>query len=157
MKVVLDTNVIVSRYLSSLGPPAQILERLRRGLFELLVSAPLLAEYEEVLGYERLQRRHGMDAEQINQVVGRIRRSATFVVPTETLAAVEEDPDDNKFLECGVAGGAEIIVSGDDHLLTLRTFRGIHILSPAAFLAFLDATTPAPPATESSGLHGREG
>jgi len=145
MRVVLDTNVIVSRYLSPHGPPARVLERWEREDFELLVSAAILAEYEEVLGYERLRRRHGMNAEWIGQTVGRIRRSATLVVPTETLAVVEEDPDDDKFLECGVAGGAEIIVSGDDHLLKLRTFRGIQILSPTAFLAVLDAITQPPP------------
>ena len=144
MRVVLDTNIIVSRYLSPVGVPAQVLERWQRGAFELLVSGPILSEYEAVLGYERLQRRHGMNAERIGRAVERIRRSATLVVPTETLAVVEEDPDDDKFLECGVAGDAEIIVSGDDHLLKLRTFRHIQILSPAAFLAFLDAKPRSP-------------
>ena len=65
-----------------------------------------------------------------------------YVAPRGIVAQIEDDPDDNKFLECAVAGGAEYVVSGDPHLLALRQFRGIQILSPAAFLTLLNAYNP---------------
>lgn len=54
-----------------------------------------------------------------------------------TLHVVADDPDDDKFLDCAVAAQAEIIVSGDEHLLSLGSFQGIQILTPAAFVVLL--------------------
>jgi uncharacterized protein len=62
-----------------------------------------------------------------------------LVTPTETIQLIREDPDDNKFIECVLAGGAEDIVSGDTYLLAVKEYRGIHILSPSLFLAVLKA------------------
>lgn len=68
-----------------------------------------------------------------------MRRFALVVEPQEDVDAIPEDPDDNRVLECAVAGAADCIVSGDvRHLLRLREYQGIHILSPTAFLALLD-------------------
>ncbi|HEX8228447.1 MAG TPA: putative toxin-antitoxin system toxin component, PIN family, partial [Chloroflexia bacterium] len=63
---------------------------------------------------------------------------AIFVHPTVPIDAIASDPDDNKFLECAVAGGADYIVSGDKHLLSLGEYEGIRILSPADFLRVLE-------------------
>lgn len=142
MRVVVDTNVVVSRFLSSLGAPAEILNRWRQETFELLVSEPILAEYERVLGYERVRRRHQMTGEEIHEVMAQFRRFAILVEHLETLDVVKDDPDDNKFLECALAGGAEFVISGGPHLLGLRQYQGIQILSPAAFLAFLNTRSP---------------
>lgn len=101
---------------------------------DLLVSEPLLAEYEEVLGYPRLRQRHHMSDAEIADVVAQLRENAVLVYPTMLLDVVVDDPDDNAVLECAVEGGAEVIVSGDKHLLTLREFNGIQILSPTEFL-----------------------
>lgn len=137
MRVVIDTNVVVSRFLAPTGTPARIFAQWQRNAFELVVSEGTLAELEQVLGYERIRSRHQMSQEEIHAAINGFRRFAVLVQVAERLEVVREDPEDNKFLECAVAGNAEYIVSGDAHLLHLREYRGIHILSPAAFLALL--------------------
>jgi putative PIN family toxin of toxin-antitoxin system len=139
MRVVIDTNVVISRYLTPQGVAAQVLDHWKHGRFVLIVSDPILTEYQKVLSYDRIRSRHQLNEVEIAEVIGDFREFATLVEPTEHLAVVKDDPDDDKFLECAVAGEAEIIVSGDPHLLALKQYRGIQILSPAAFLAFLNS------------------
>lgn len=138
MRVVLDTNIIISSFLVALGAPARIVASWRAGRFDLVVSPALLAEYEEVLGYERIQRRHRMTPEQITTAVSDIARLSILVEPQTVPAVIEQDPDDDHVLACALAGEAGYIVSGDPHLLNLRQYHGIRILSPAAFAAFLE-------------------
>ena len=137
MLAVLNTNVIVSRHLSPQGPAAQILSFWRSGAFDLLVSEAILQEIHEVLLRPKLASRHRLTTEQVGRAVANFRRFGVLVAPTEELAVVADDPDDDKFLECAAAGSADVIVSGDPHLLALKTYRGIRILSPAAFANLL--------------------
>jgi len=137
MRVVIDTNVVISRFLSPTGTPAQIFEQWQLNAFELVLSEPILAEFQKVLEYERIQARHHMALEEITEVINGFRQFAVLVDVKERLAVIEEDPEDDRFLECAVAGSAEVIVSGDAHLLDLKEYRGIQILSPAAFLILL--------------------
>ncbi len=120
MRVVLDTNIIVSATISSHGFPARILRAWDEDVFELLVSSDLLAEYREVLGYERIRRRHGKNDTELNQLVAEYRHGGIEVEPAEAIAAIPNDPDDDRVLECAVTGNATHIVSGDPHLLALR-------------------------------------
>jgi len=66
-------------------------------------------------------------------------KNVEFVTPLEAIDAVEADSSDNKFLEAALEGQAVSIVSGDSHLLDLKTFRGISILSAREFIAQLDS------------------
>jgi uncharacterized protein len=134
MRVVLDTNVLVSRFLSPRGVAAEIFNRWSQELFELVVSEPILAEYAQVLRYEKVRTRHRMSDTEITDIMSDLRRYAVLVEPEQTPRVVKDDPDDDRFLSCAVAGGAEYIVSGDVHLLTLRAYQDIQILSPSAFL-----------------------
>ena len=138
MRVVLDTNVIVSAYLTPLGTPAQILAAWRAGRFELVVSEALLAEYEEVLSRPRLRDRHGLAVHEVARLMAGFRFLALLVQPEVVPAVVAEDPDDDHVLAAAVAGAADVIVTGDPHLARLRAHRGIRILAPAAFLALLE-------------------
>lgn len=141
MRVVLDTNVIVSAVLSPTGTPAEILAAWRQEAFELLVSGPILDEYQQTLGYDRLRARHHLTADEIAEIVAEFRALATLVsaangvVPRGDVA----DLDNAMFLQCAIAGGAAYIISGDAHLLDLHEYRGITILPPALFLALLRA------------------
>lgn len=133
MKVVLDTNVIISRFLSPLGSPARIFHLWQSGSFELLVSESILSEYKKVLSYDRIQRCHKMTAEDMTQAIDGFSQFS-IVVPTGESLTVSKDPDDNKFIECAFFGGADYIVSGDPHLLELIEYQGIQILTPRQFL-----------------------
>lgn len=137
MKVVIDTNVFISRVASSKGAPARIFDKWVNGAFELIASNDIIIEYRTALGYERVRKRHGLTPPQIENVINDLLSAVTLVTPTEAVDSVVDDPDDHKFLECAQAGGAEFIISGDKHLLNLKEYRGIQILSPAAFLLLL--------------------
>jgi uncharacterized protein len=138
MRVVLDTNVLISRYLSPNGLPAQVLDLWRQEAFELVVSESILAEYQEVLSYDRLRRLHGLSEAEIAAILDDFREFAILAEPTERLQVVPEDPDDDKFVEAALAGEAELIVSGDRHLLQLKTYNGIRVITPLVFLAILE-------------------
>lgn len=139
MRVVVDTNVIASAVLSPSGPPARILALVDRGVFELVVSEAILAEYERVLNYPRVRSRHGLTDDELSRFLARLRQVAVLVEPRESLAIVADDPDDNKFLECAVEASATYIVSGDNHLNALGEFRGIQILRPVVFVAVVES------------------
>jgi putative PIN family toxin of toxin-antitoxin system len=86
------------------------------------------------MGYERLSRRHRLSPAEISSIAADLAEFATLVEPTERLQVVLDDPDDDKLLDAAVAGHADFIISGDHHLLELRTYRGIRVVSPAVFV-----------------------
>lgn len=137
MRVVLDTNVIVSHYIVPQGKPAQILARWEEGAFDLVVSPPLLDEIREVLCCPRIRKRHQFHDTEIDARIERIQTFALVVRPDLRIHAVVDDPDDDALVECAVAGNAEFIVTGDQHLLALGNYNGIQIVTPAIFLAYL--------------------
>lgn len=135
MRVVLDTNVIVSALLSPAGTPGKILARIRERDDVIIVAAdPLLQEYERVLSYPHVQRLHRLTLPQIKTTIEALRIQAGLVEHLPKVDVIEQDPDDNLIVACAIGGNADFIVSGDRHLLRLRVFRDIPILSPAAFL-----------------------
>jgi putative PIN family toxin of toxin-antitoxin system len=136
---VVDTNVLVSRYLSQTGVPARVLGRWREKAFDLVVSEKILAEYRRVLAYNHLRRLHHFTDDEITVLLDNLRGNARMVETTQLLHVVTDDPEDDKFVEAAVVGGAEFIVSGDRHLLQLRSHQGVRVLMPATFLAVLDA------------------
>ncbi|HEX8600943.1 MAG TPA: putative toxin-antitoxin system toxin component, PIN family [Chloroflexia bacterium] len=138
MKVVLDTNVVVSRFISPTGVPARLLDRWARGAFDLVSSEPILIEYQQALTYSRVSKLHGYTNLEITNWIREVREASISVVHTVTIRVVSADPKDDKFLECAIAGGANYIVSGDKHLLRLGEYEGIRILSPAEFLRVLE-------------------
>ena len=138
MRIVIDTNVIISGFISPTGTPARIIDLWVEGNLQVILSSAIMEEYSIVFRYPQTQRYHRMSSEEITQTLERFRRIAVMIEPTERLQAVLEDATDNKFLECAVAGGATYIISGDKHLLKLQVYQGIPILTPAAFLAQID-------------------
>ena len=115
---------------------ARIVAAWRAGPFKLVVSHALLAEYEEVLNHERIRRRHRMTPEQIAIEVQDFERFANLVEPETVPAVIAADPDDDEVLACAAAGEADNLISGDPHILNLREYRGIRILSPAPLPPF---------------------
>lgn len=79
-----------------------------------------------------------MSDDQVAQVIVGFKEFAVLVEPKKNLEVIKDDPDDDKFIECAVAGEAIYIISSDAHLLELREYEDIRILSPTVFLALLD-------------------
>lgn len=132
-RVVLDTNVVVSSFWG--GVPGEVVTAWFAGRYTLLISAPMLAEYHATLA------RLLPETPPIAHFLHAVYLRAVTVTPRERLTVVRQDPSDDRFLECAVAGRAHCLVSGDRHLLSLRVFHGIPIVTPRAFLdAFLGAS-----------------
>lgn len=140
MKIVPDANIYVSSLVSQYGNPRRIIDLWLEKRYEVLISQPILEEIERVLRYPRIVKRHGLGEEDITQFVKMLAEQASCVEPLETLQIVTEDESDNRYLECALAGGADYLVSGDEHLLRIENFQGIFILNPTAFLILLNAT-----------------
>jgi putative PIN family toxin of toxin-antitoxin system len=141
MRVVLDTNIAVSAYITPGGNAFQILSYWDQHIFELVISEPILEEYQRALKYDRTRRYHQLTDQQISQIIEDFRSLATMTAPKHKLDVIKDDSADNMFLECALAGQAELIVSGDKHLKDLGEYQGIRILSAAEFLAFLKEQT----------------
>lgn len=135
MKAVLDTNVLISGVIAT-GVPHEVLLAGFEGEYQIVVSVETLQEFRDTL--RKYPERFDMDDEEIQQEVETVRYFAEFVDPDEEIAAVDPDPDDDKFLEAAVAGDVDYVVSGDQHLLDLDTFRGIDIVTPRTFYERLD-------------------
>ena len=136
MRVVVDANVFVSALISSRGAPAQVLAAWLTGRFDVVISAAILHELQRVLAYEWLQK-YARVRESSAEFVELIAGQAIWIEPAETINLIEDDPTDNRYLECAVGGNAQYVVSGDEHLLRVEAYQGIRILSPQAFLTLL--------------------
>jgi putative PIN family toxin of toxin-antitoxin system len=123
-RVVFDTNVFVSAYGFG-GSPADLIRAAIRGEIRLVTSPAILAEVARVLA-DKLE----FEQERVEAVVRQIARVADVVRPTERLSVVADEPD-NRVPECAVAGEADLIISGDRHLLSLREYAGIRVLGVA--------------------------
>ena len=130
MRAVLDTNVLISSVIST-GVPHEIVIKGVSSEYQIVVSVATLTEFRDTL--LKYPEKFHMDEEDIQEEVETIRYFAEFVDPDEEITAVEDDPDDDKFLEAAVAGNVDYIVSGDRHLLDLDSFQGIEIVEPRAF------------------------
>ncbi|MDO8729732.1 MAG: putative toxin-antitoxin system toxin component, PIN family [Candidatus Omnitrophota bacterium] len=128
LRTVLDTNVVISGLLFT-GPPHRILQfAIRRKI--LPVTSPVLLE--ELTGVLRTKFKY--PASVAETVTAEWADLCERIEPITRLAAVPQDPSDNRVLECAVDGKAETVVTGDRHLLALGTFRNIPILRPQEFL-----------------------
>jgi len=129
MKVVLDTNVIISGIFFS-GPPAKILAAWADGEFDLVASVEILAEYRQVA--ERLHKKYS--SIDINSILDLVTRETRIVEPVPVPVSACDDPGDLKFLACALAGGAAFVVTGDRALLDASGFRGLQVVTPREFL-----------------------
>jgi putative PIN family toxin of toxin-antitoxin system len=130
MKVVLDTNVLISAIVFG-GKPRKILEAVFRGELTLFLSEYILDELEAVLKRPKF----GFPSEVIQTILSELHAICTFVTPSERILEIQEDPDDNRIFECAVEASANYIISGDTHLLNLKQYQNVRIVSPDKYLA----------------------
>jgi putative PIN family toxin of toxin-antitoxin system len=128
MKVVFDTNILVSAIVFPGGRAEAALLRIIEARDELLLSKPIL---DELLGV--LARKFSRDAEELARIAVLLSEAALTVKPRQRLRIVKDDPD-NRVLECAVAGRADAIVTGDSALLKLGEFRGVRVISLREYL-----------------------
>ena len=130
IRVVLDTNVLVSGLLFG-GIPGKLLDLWKTGKIRLIMSREMLDEFLRVLAYPKLR----LSEEEIHYLL------YVEVLPHVEMVKVHPgpilipmDPSDDIFLHCALAAGTKYIISGDRHLLHLKSYKRIKILSPAEFL-----------------------
>jgi putative PIN family toxin of toxin-antitoxin system len=126
--VTLDTNIYVSA-LEFGGINARLLGRARAGAFRIDISDAILDELVSVLRDD-----FKWDGYRLHFAREQIAKMANLVVPTQTLDLVQQDPDDNRILECAVAAGSSVIVTYDKDLLRLGEYGGIKIVRAVDFI-----------------------
>lgn len=137
MRLVLDTNVVVSAVLGS-SAPTRLIELAAESAVDLVTSRALLAELAEVLDREHISRRLESKHRSVLDVLALYEALAESIVPA-SIARAATDPDDDAVLACALAASADLIISGDRQLRNLKSFHRIPILSPADALV---AITP---------------
>ena len=134
MKVVLDTNVVISGTFFS-GPPLEILRACRAGRFQIVMTKEILLEYRQVAG--RFLEPDSTDA--VNDVLAGLLANALVIDAPALAVPVCRDPLDDKFIACAIAGNADAIVSGDKDLLALVGQIAVSVLTPRQFLSRLSS------------------
>ena len=131
MRVVLDTNAVVSALLWG-GVPYKLIEAASAGEIELITSPPPLTELRNVLSREHLASRLAAQRSTVEQAIALYSELAITVSPLSTPRVVPGDADDDHVIAAAVAGTAEIVISGDRHLLSLGSHQGIYIVNAAS-------------------------
>src|SRR5207245_1053320 len=129
MRAAPDTNVIVSGVFWQ-GPPRQVLDAARAGKITLFTTPFLLVELPDVLSRPKFARRLAQAGINAAALVVDFAALAVLVQPANIRPVVLADPDDDAVLACAVAAQADAIISGDTHLLQLRQYQGIPVLTP---------------------------
>ncbi len=130
-KVVVDTNIYISAIFWG-GKPREVVDLGRDENMLIFTSSDIEREIAE-----KLRTKFRLDEEETNQIISDF---STFTIPVKIkkqIQAVLDDPDDDKFIECAVSCGADFIVSGDQHLLRIKEYAGIKILTAAEFLPLI--------------------
>jgi putative PIN family toxin of toxin-antitoxin system len=133
MKVVFDTNVLVSAFVTE-GVCSKLLGRARRRQFQLITCPFILKELEAVL-LKKLSATKG-ETRQVLRILA--EAISALVQPAQPVSGICRDPDDNNILSCIIAASADYLVTGDSDLLELREFRGTRIVSPRDFELLLE-------------------
>lgn len=131
-RLVADTNILVSAVFWD-GNESKIIELAEEGELKLLTSIPILNELKEVLAYEKFQ----LSEETINERIEYYLVLADTVPSKSSVEVIQEDPEDNKVLACAIQGDADYVVSGDEHLLNLKEFKEVKIVTASRLLEIL--------------------
>ncbi len=128
-KIVIDTNIYISAIFWG-GKPRSVVDLGRNGQVSIFTSSQIEKEINK-----KLKTKFGLSDEEVAQILFDF---STFTLPIKAsrkITVIDDDPDDDKFIECAVASRAGFIVSGDKHLLNLKEYKGIKIMKAADFLS----------------------
>ena len=142
LRVVIDTNVLVSALLSKKGTPARVLDAWRERKFLVITSEEAILEVERVLEELASTEKYVISNEDIASILNLLRKDAILVPgQIDTKGAIPHNPDDEKFLSIALEGEANIIISGDKHLLDLTSYQEVTIQNARQLIDALKAET----------------
>jgi putative PIN family toxin of toxin-antitoxin system len=130
-RVVFDTNILFSG-IGWHGSPYRCLELAKSGEFQHLSCQGILEELAE-----KLQNKLHFSDDQITKTILELLEFTDVIKITNSLNVVIDDPDDNMVIECAMVGKADLIVSGDRHLLAMKQYQNIHILRASELLSLM--------------------
>jgi len=142
LKVVIDTNILISSTITSKGKPNQVIKAWEKGLFLLVISDQILEELRDVAKRERLRNKYRLFPERIHVLAENLKIGVEKIVPLseQRLSISSRDAKDNILLACSFGGEADYLVTGDRDLLDLSgnpKLGSLKIVSPKEFLETL--------------------
>lgn len=140
MKITTDTNVLISATFWT-GSSYKILDLIDKKQIELILSSAIIGEYKDVVNREEITDKVANKKLITSSAVDKAVNEASIIQPINKLEVVKNDPDDDKILETAIEGEVDYIVSRDKHLLNLKKFEGIEILTPEEFLKKISKNT----------------
>lgn len=139
MRITLDTNVLVSAFISKQGHSAKLVDiMLTFPEIRLVLSEPILLEFKDVMLRREVRDRFHYSAKEIESFVKELRRVARMINVRSEFDVVNEDPKDNIVINTAFDGGSDFIASGDSHLQRTKKFRGIRIASPKQLIGIIE-------------------
>jgi len=135
VKIVVDANIFASGLIKPNSNPGKILDLIKQNQVELVISPGIIKEIKRILLYPKIQKYHHRTPQEIDAYFDDLLMFAWIVEGNESVDVIKDDPTDNKYLVCAHEGEADYIVSGDHHLLDLKTYQGIEIIQAKAFLS----------------------
>jgi putative PIN family toxin of toxin-antitoxin system len=143
MKIVLDTNVLasgVSGFRQPSSTPARLLSLWRDGIFDLVISSPIVEELSRTLSKPYFQQH--ITAEQVDRAIMLLHARAVLTLVGTDVQGVATHPEDDVMLATAISGGVDYLVTGDRRLREVGSIEGIAILSPREFLDLLTSEDP---------------
>jgi putative PIN family toxin of toxin-antitoxin system len=132
LKIVLDANIFISSFLWG-GNPWLVLERAVKGIDELFITKEILDEIESVIERPKFH----TDKEKIVYFINSIEEIGNKIVSKRRIQNGSRDKTDNKYIECGITADVDYIISGDIHLLELKEYENIKIVTAKDYLGII--------------------
>jgi uncharacterized protein len=132
LKVVLDTNIVVSALLKPDSLPEFVISLILEKKMTLCLSEPIFTEYQEVLARKKFI---SLNPKRVAQFLTRLKSQAKWFIPKISVDIIETDPEDNKFLECAQEAKADFLITGNTKHFPFPKFARTRIVSPSEFLA----------------------
>jgi uncharacterized protein len=132
LKIVVDTNVIVSALLKPDSLPQLIINIVSQGLLTLCVSQEIFDEYQGVLARDKFKK---LDRKKVGLFLDEMKKRAVWTVPRVSVNVTKQDPADNKFLECALAAKADYFITGNTLHFPFKKFRKTRVVSPREFIS----------------------
>ncbi len=138
IKAVIDTNILISGTISPNGAPRKIIEAARDLTFKLVTTLDINEEVLDVLHRPKIYDKYHLNEKIVDDISSLLYEGADLVEGNLKTNPISADPDDDKFIIAAIESNSHYIVSGDKHLLVLKNYLGIEIVTANDFLDILE-------------------